>query len=101
MLTARDGHAERVIGLDSGADDYIVKPFDPEEVVARANAVLRRLKGRVQQVLTCDYITLNETTRSVTVNHRGSGSVDSGGTFLIEWRAARFAGDATLASLIE
>ncbi len=68
MLTARDGHAERVIGLDSGADDYIVKPFDPEEVVARANAVLRRAKGRVQQVLTCDHITLNETTRTVTVN---------------------------------
>ncbi len=68
MLTARDGHAERVIGLDSGADDYIVKPFDPEEVVARANAVLRRVTGRVQQVLTRDNITLNETTRSVTVN---------------------------------
>ena len=68
MLTARDGHAERVIGLESGADDYIVKPFDPEEVVARANAVLRRVKGRVQQVLTCDHITLNETTGSVTVN---------------------------------
>ena len=68
MLTARDGHAERVIGLESGADDYIVKPFDPEEVVARANAVLRRVKGRVQQVLTRDHITLNETTGSVTVN---------------------------------
>ena len=68
MLTARDGHAERVIGLESGADDYIVKPFDPEEVVARANAVLRRVTGRVQQVLTCDHITLNETTGSVTVN---------------------------------
>ena len=68
MLTARDGHAERVIGLESGADDYIVKPFDPEEVVARANAVLRRVKGRVQQVLTQGHITLNETTGSVTVN---------------------------------
>ena len=68
MLTARDGHAERVIGLESGADDYIVKPFDPEEVVARANAVLRRVTGRVQQVLMRDNITLNETTRSVTVN---------------------------------
>ena len=68
MLTAREAHAERIIGLDSGADDYIVKPFDPEEVIARADAVLRRVKGRVQQVLTRGNIMLNETTRSVTVN---------------------------------
>ena len=68
MLTAREAHAERIVGLDSGADDYIVKPFDPEEVIARAEAVLRRVKGRVQQVLTSGNITLNETTRSVKVN---------------------------------
>ena len=68
MLTAREAPAERIIGLDGGADDYIVKPFDPEEVIARAEAVLRRVKGRVQQVLTHGNITLNETSRSVTVN---------------------------------
>ena len=68
MLTAREAHADRILGLDSGADDYIVKPFDPEEVIARAEAVLRRVKGRVQQVLTRGNITLNETARSVTVN---------------------------------
>ena len=68
MLTAREAHAERIIGLDSGADDYIVKPFDPEEVIARADAVLRRVRGRVQQVLKRDNITLNEATRSVTIN---------------------------------
>ncbi len=68
MLTAREAHAERIIGLDSGADDYIVKPFDPEEVIARADAVLRRVKGKVQQVLTRGNITLNGITRSVTVN---------------------------------
>ena len=68
MLTAREAHAERIIGLDSGADDYIVKPFDPGEVIARAGAVLRRVKGKVQQVLTRGNITLNETTRRVTVN---------------------------------
>ena len=68
MLTARETPAERIIGLDSGADDYIVKPFDPEEVIARADAVLRRVKGRVQQVRTRGSITLNETTRNVTVN---------------------------------
>ena len=68
MLTAREAHAERITGLDSGADDYIVKPFDPDEVIARAAAVLRRVKGKAQQVLSRGNITLNETARSVTVN---------------------------------
>ena len=67
MLTAREAPAERVIGLDSGADDYVVKPFDPDEVIARAHALLRRVKDRVQQVLTRGNITLNETTGTVTV----------------------------------
>ena len=68
MLTARETPAERVAGLDTGADDYIVKPFDPQEVIARAQAVLRRVRGRVQQVLTRGHITLNETTGSVMVH---------------------------------
>ena len=68
MLTAREAPAERIVGLDSGADDYVVKPFDPKEVVARAEAVLRRAKGKVQQVLTRGNITLNETTGIVTVD---------------------------------
>ena len=70
MLTAREAPTERIIGLDSGADDYIVKPFDPEEVIARAQAVLRRVKGRVQRVLTRGNITLNETAGSVTINEQ-------------------------------
>ena len=68
MLKARETPAERVAGLDTGADDYIVKPFDPQEVIARAQAVLRRVRGRVQQVLTRGHITLNETTGSVMVH---------------------------------
>ena len=68
MLTAREAHADRIIGLDSGADDYVVKPFDPDEVIARAEAVLRRVKGKVQQVLTRGKITLNETTGMVTID---------------------------------
>ena len=68
MLTARETPAERITGLDSGADDYIIKPFDPEEVIARAEAVLRRVKGKVQQVLTRGPITLNATTGVVTVD---------------------------------
>ena len=70
MLTAREAHAERIIGLGSGADDYIVKPFDPDEVIARAQAVLRRVQGKTQQILTRSNITLNETTNSVTVDEK-------------------------------
>ena len=70
MLTAREAHAERIIGLDSGADDYIVKPFDPDEVIASAQAVLRRVQGKTQQILTRSNITLNETTNSVTVDEK-------------------------------
>ena len=68
MLTAREAPADRIKGLDIGADDYIVKPFDPDEVIARAEAVLRRVKGKVRQVLTSGNIALNETAGSVTVN---------------------------------
>ena len=45
MLTARDDEADRLIGLELGADDYIVKPFSPKELVARVRAVLRRWDG--------------------------------------------------------
>ena len=48
MLTARVEEADRLIGLELGADDYIVKPFSPRELVARVRAVLRRTQGDVQ-----------------------------------------------------
>jgi two-component system alkaline phosphatase synthesis response regulator PhoP len=47
MLTARDGEADRVAGLELGADDYVTKPFSPRELVARVRAVLRRQGGEV------------------------------------------------------
>jgi len=67
MLTAKGSQPDRIGGLEGGADDYMVKPFDPDELVARAKAVLRRFSGKAQQILTCDIITLDETTRRVTL----------------------------------
>ena len=49
MLTARVEETDRLIGLELGADDYILKPFSPKELVARVRAVLRRVKGGVHQ----------------------------------------------------
>jgi two-component system alkaline phosphatase synthesis response regulator PhoP len=49
MLTARAEETDRLIGLELGADDYIVKPFSPRELVARVRAVLRRVRGGVRQ----------------------------------------------------
>ena len=70
MLTAKETHTDRIKGLDSGADDYIVKPFNPDEVVARAKAVLRRVDGEVQRVLTGGRISMNLATQSVTLDQR-------------------------------
>ena len=48
MITARGEDFERIMGLDIGADDYIVKPFSPGEVMARARAVLRRISTKIR-----------------------------------------------------
>ena len=69
MLTARDAVADRVSGLDAGADDYLVKPFAYEELIARLRALDRRRGGEVRShsVLTSGPIGLDEVARSVTV----------------------------------
>jgi DNA-binding response OmpR family regulator len=65
MLTARDGLGDRVTGLDAGADDYLVKPFEREELLARLRALLRRRPPRGSAFLTVGDLRLNPDTREV------------------------------------
>ncbi len=65
ILTARDGTSERIAGLDAGADDYLVKPFDVEELKARVRALLRRSQGRAQPMLEHAGISLDPVTQQV------------------------------------
>jgi two-component system response regulator MprA len=70
MLTARDSVADRVAGLNAGADDYLVKPFDFEELVARVRALLRRTRqpaaAQANEILQFADITLDLTSRTLT-----------------------------------
>ena len=72
MLTARIEEADRLIGLELGADDYVVKPFSPREVVARVRAVLRRTEGLLRQpeVITTGDVTLDLPRRQARVGSR-------------------------------
>jgi two-component system response regulator QseB len=62
VITARDSVSNRVEGLDSGADDYITKPFDLDELAARVRAVLRRHSGHAESVIQVGQLTLNAAT---------------------------------------
>jgi two-component system response regulator MprA len=73
MLTARDTVADRVKGLETGADDYLVKPFAPEELVARVKALLRRSRQERQEVLRYADVELDTGTR---VAHRGGREIE-------------------------
>jgi two-component system OmpR family response regulator/two-component system response regulator QseB len=68
VLTARDARGDRVAGLDAGADDYLVKPFEFDELAARIRAVLRRHAGRAEPVLSQGGVTLDPAQRRVTLN---------------------------------
>jgi two-component system OmpR family response regulator/two-component system response regulator QseB len=67
IVTARDEVSSRVAGLDAGADDYVLKPFELEELTARMRAVIRRHAGRADPVIEVGPVTLDPTTRIVTV----------------------------------
>ncbi len=74
MLTARGEVADRVLGLELGADDYLSKPFEPRELVARIQSVIRRSESRQNQdVLQSDGLSLEKQTRKVSLDGRDLG----------------------------
>lgn len=68
VLTARDALPERVRGLDAGADDYVIKPVDLQELAARLRALVRRAHGQAQETLSVQDVQLDPAGRSVRQN---------------------------------
>jgi two-component system OmpR family response regulator len=68
IVTARDGLDDRLRGLDSGADDYVLKPFEIAELLARMRAVLRRKSGKALPILSNGTVSLDPATRQATMN---------------------------------
>lgn len=66
IATARDAVPDRIAGLDAGADDYVVKPFELDELLARIRALLRRAAGRAEPVFEHGGVAINPSTREVT-----------------------------------
>lgn len=70
ILTARTRWQDKVEGLEAGADDYVVKPFHPEELMARVQALLRRSRGWARPLLECGQVALDTARHEVTVAGR-------------------------------
>ncbi len=70
MATAKGSEYDKVVGLDSGADDYLVKPFGMMEMISRIKAILRRSKGKRNEILSFENIILDEGKHLVSVDRR-------------------------------
>jgi len=68
MLTAKGSKSDKIGGLDGGADDYIVKPFDPDELIVRIKSVLRRYKGHVRKIINCGQLRMDTDTMELSVD---------------------------------
>lgn len=68
IATARDAVSQRIEGLDAGADDYVLKPFDLDELLARIRALIRRAQGRAEPVYEHMGVTINPATHEATVD---------------------------------
>ena len=99
IITARDTVADRITGLDAGADDYLVKPFDLEELSARVRALLRRAAGRAEPLIERGALTLNPATHEVRLH---GGPIDvSAREFALLLALAERAGSVVSRSQLE
>jgi len=88
MLTARANVADRIRGLDSGADDYLAKPFDLDELSARLRAIVRRSQGDASAIISIRKITIDTASRRVAKS--GESVILTGGEYpLLEFLARR------------
>lgn len=70
ILTARDNWQDKVAGLEAGADDYLTKPFYPQELLARVNALIRRSAGKASPIIQNGPLSLNTSSHEVTIDDR-------------------------------
>lgn len=70
ILTARDSWHEKVSGMDAGADDYVTKPFHPQELLARVRALLRRAAGHASATISCGVLQLDTRQSQFSVDHQ-------------------------------
>ena len=85
VLTARDAVGDRITGLDAGADDYLLKPYDLDELLARIRALIRRSAGRADSVMEIHGLRLNPITHEITRRVEGSAEPEIISLSAREW----------------